>query len=192
MNVLTTTIAIFYHFIHSSYIHFLLLQALPMLPRQREETFQLVREGKISTFWGRFGLCSLVLALIYSSFVVWTTVLDPQLACLHILGGTGCSVDDDTGINIKVDYIISIILMVGILLYCYGIIWIFTFRIIGFKWSNYYWLPMICVLHLSNIPFWGSRDTKLVIARINFQSANWDYYCKQQTDLVAYLRRSIP
>ena len=109
-----------------------------MLQRQREETFQLVREGNTSTFWGCFGLCSLVLALIYTSVVIWTTVLDPQLACLRILGGTDCSVDVDTGINIKADYNISIILMVGILLYCYGIIGIFTFRIIGFKWSNYY------------------------------------------------------
>ena len=125
-------------FIIISYIHFLSLQALPMLPRQREETSQLVREGKISIFWGRFGLCSIVLVLIYTSVIIWTTVLDPQLACLRILGGTGCSVDDDIGISSKADYIISIILMVGILLYCYGVIGIFTFRIIGFKWSNYY------------------------------------------------------
>ena len=125
-------------FIIISYIHFLSLQALPMLPRQREETSQLVREGKISIFWGRFGLCSIVLVLIYTSVIIWTTVLDPQLACLRILGGTGCSVDDDIGISSKADYIISIILMVGILLHCYGVIGIFTFRIIGFKWSNYY------------------------------------------------------
>ena len=109
-----------------------------MLPRQREETFQLVREGKISTFWGRFGLCSLVLALIYTSCVIWTTVLDPNLNCLRILGGTGCDSKENTGINIQADYTISIVLMVGILLYCYGIIGVFTFRIIGFKWSNYY------------------------------------------------------
>jgi len=122
-------------FVLTEVINFSALLCLPMLPRQRKETRQLVKEGGTSSFWGKFGLISGLVALIYSSIISWVTVADPKIGCLNILGGTGCK--DASAVSAKVDYAFSIVLMAMVFLYCYVIIYIFTIRGQKVQWSNY-------------------------------------------------------
>jgi hypothetical protein len=122
-------------FILTELINFTALLSLPMLPRQRKETRLLVKEGGSSSFWGKFGLISGLVALIYSSIISWITVADPKIGCLNVLGGTGCK--DASAVGAKVDYAFSIVLMVMVFLYCYVIIYIFTIRGQKVQWSNY-------------------------------------------------------
>ena len=116
-------------------INFTGLLTLPMLPRQRAETRQLVKEGGTSSFWGKFGLFSGLIALIYASIVSWITVADPEIGCLRILGGTGC--ENASEASARIDYAFSLVLMAAVFLYCYGIIYIFTIRGQKVQWSNY-------------------------------------------------------
>jgi len=116
-------------------INFTGLLSLPMLPRQRAETRQLVKEGGSSSFWGKFSLVCCMIALVYSSIVSWITVADPEIGCLRILGGTGC--EDASEAAARVDYTLSLVLMAVIFLYCYGIIYIFTIQRQKVHWSNY-------------------------------------------------------
>lgn len=119
----------------SELINFTGLLTLPMLPRQRAETRQLVKEGGSSSFWGKFGLFSGLIALIYASIVSWITVADPEIGCLRILGGTGC--EDASEAAARIDYALSLVLMAAVFLYCYVIIYIFTIRGQKVQWSNY-------------------------------------------------------
>jgi hypothetical protein len=122
-------------FMLTELINFSGLLSLPMLPRQREEARELVREGGDSSFWGKFGIFSGLVFLIYASIVSWITVADPEIGCLRILGGRGC--EGASAVGAKVDYAFSIVLMASVLLYCYGIIYIFTIRGKKVQWSNY-------------------------------------------------------
>jgi len=96
------------------------LLALPMLPRQKKETRDLVALGEMSVFWGRFALISGAIFLIYSTIVTILTVLaHEEFGCYKILGGGGCTADES---NIPAYFLVS-----SVLLYCYGINFYHTF-----------------------------------------------------------------
>ena len=50
------------------------LLSLPLLPRQKKETRELVASGEKSKFWGAFALLSGLTFLIYSTIVTFVTV----------------------------------------------------------------------------------------------------------------------
>ena len=73
------------------------LLSLPMLPRQKEETRELVNSGESSSFWAKFTLISGGVFLIYSTCITFFTVAGAETyGCLKILGGSGCSADEHT------------------------------------------------------------------------------------------------
>jgi len=90
------------------------LFALPMLPRQRKETHELVAAGVTSPFWGFFALISALSFLTYSTIVSFMTVAGAETyGCYKILGGEGCSEDESSFL---------VIMLVGsVLIYCYGV-----------------------------------------------------------------------
>jgi len=89
------------------------LLSLPLLPRQKKETRELVAKGERSTFWGIYVICSMFLFLCYSTFTTFVTVRYHDVyGCMKILGGGGCSADESS--------ITAIGLVSAILLYCYG------------------------------------------------------------------------
>jgi len=96
------------------------LLSLPMLPRQKEETRELMENGGRSKFWAAFTLISGLLFLIYSTVVTFMTVAGADTyGCLKILGGRGCTEDESDGP--------VIFLMCFAFAYCYGINFYFTF-----------------------------------------------------------------
>lgn len=96
------------------------LFALPMLPRQKKETKELVAKGETSSFWAKFTLISATVFLLYSSLVTFLTVAGADsVGCMKILGGTGCT-DNESSIPVYV--LISLVF-----LYCYGVNFYFTF-----------------------------------------------------------------
>jgi hypothetical protein len=96
------------------------LLALPMLPRQKKETKELVAKGETSKFWAGFTLVSATIFLIYSTLVTFMTVgAADTLGCYKILGGEGCSPNES--------FIPVYCLMGACFLYCYGVNFYFTF-----------------------------------------------------------------
>ena len=89
------------------------LLALPLLPRQKRETRELVAKGERSTFWGVYVIGSAFTFLCYSTIVTYVTVRYHDVyGCMKILGGGGCSEDESST---------TALLLVGaILFYCYG------------------------------------------------------------------------
>jgi hypothetical protein len=89
------------------------LLSLPLLPRQKKETRELVAKGEQSTFWGAYVIGSAFIILCYSTFVTFVTVKYHDVyGCMKILGGGGCSVDESSTMALG---LVSVIL-----LYCYG------------------------------------------------------------------------
>lgn len=73
------------------------LFALPMLPRQKKETQELVARGEKSLFWAKFTLWSVLIFLVYSSVVTFMTVAGAdRFGCYKILGGTGCTENESS------------------------------------------------------------------------------------------------
>jgi hypothetical protein len=96
------------------------LLALPMLPRQKEETRKLVKMGESSAFWAKFTLISGGIFLVYSTCITFFTVAGAETyGCLKILGGAGCT-EDESSIPVY-------LLLIGTFAYCYGINFYFTF-----------------------------------------------------------------
>jgi len=88
------------------------LFSLPLLPRQKKETRELVASGEKSKFWGAFALLSGLTFLIYSTIVTFVTVaLHDVYGCFMIFGGTGCSAEESPAP--------ARFLVVASLLYCY-------------------------------------------------------------------------
>ena len=96
------------------------LLALPMLPRQKKETQELIKAGETSVFWAKFTLISATVFLIYSTIVTFLTVAGAdRYGCLKILGGSGCSENESS--------IPAFLLIAVVFLYCYGVNFYFTF-----------------------------------------------------------------
>lgn len=96
------------------------LFALPMLPRQKAATRELVENGETSSFWAAFTLVSGIVFLVYSTFVTFMTVgAADTLGCYKILGGTGCTENESS---------IPVFCLIGAcFLYSYGVNFYFTF-----------------------------------------------------------------
>jgi len=93
---------------------------LPLLPRQKKETQDIVALGETSRFWGRLALLSALTFLIYSSVVTFMTVAAADVyGCFKILGGEGCSAEESSTP--------AYALVAGVLLYCYGINFFLSF-----------------------------------------------------------------
>lgn len=89
------------------------LISLPLLPRQKKETRELVAKGEKSSFWGMFVIGSAFTFLCYSSFVTFVTVRYHDVyGCMKILGGGGCSAEESSAT--------ALLLVSSILFYCYG------------------------------------------------------------------------
>ena len=89
------------------------LLTLPLLPRQKKETRDIVAKGETSKFWGRYVMGSALTFLSYSTAVTFITVKYHDVyGCKKIFGGGGCSADESSGP--------AIFLVAAILLYCYG------------------------------------------------------------------------
>jgi len=90
------------------------LFALPMLPRQKKETRDMVALGETSVFWGMFALLSATVFLIYSTVVTFMTVAGADTyGCFKVLGGAGCSEHESS--------VPAYVLVACVLLYCYGV-----------------------------------------------------------------------
>jgi hypothetical protein len=89
------------------------LLSLPLLPRQKKETREMVAKGEKSSFWGCFVIVSAFTFLSYSTFVTFVTVKYHDVyGCMKILGGGGCSGEESSTMAFG--------LVTVILLYCYG------------------------------------------------------------------------
>ncbi|KAL9191362.1 hypothetical protein ACHAXT_001068 [Thalassiosira profunda] len=89
------------------------LLSLPLLPRQKKETRELVAKGEKSTFWGAYCIGSAFTFLLYSTVATFVTVRYHDIyGCAKILGGGGCSAEESS--------IATLALVSAILLYCYG------------------------------------------------------------------------
>jgi len=112
------------------------LFSLPMLPRQKKESAELLAKGETSTFWAKFTIWSAAIFLVYSTIVTFFTVgAADTLGCYKILGGNGCT---DNESSIPVYFLIGIVF-----LYVYGVNFYFTFWPIirgekKFEWSMFF------------------------------------------------------
>lgn len=89
------------------------LMSLPLLPRQKKETRELVAKGEKSTAGGLFVVLSAFIFLLYSTVVTVITVKYHDVyGCAKMLGGGGCSEEESS--------VMAVILVGAILLYCYG------------------------------------------------------------------------
>jgi len=89
------------------------LLTLPLLPRQKKDTRELVAKGERSAAWGKFVIISVTTFLVYSTFTTFVTVRYHEThGCLKILGGGGCD-DDESSIP-------ALCLVSFIFVYCYG------------------------------------------------------------------------
>ena len=89
------------------------LLTLPLLPRQKKDTRELVAKGERSSAWGKFVIISVTTFLVYSTFTTFVTVRYHEThGCLKILGGGGCD-DDESSIP-------ALCLVSFIFVYCYG------------------------------------------------------------------------
>jgi len=73
----------------SNVVQLLALLFLPLLPRQKAETQDLIKTGGSSRKWGIFTLVVLTFALIWSNVVNVLSVFE-STSCLVIAGGDGC------------------------------------------------------------------------------------------------------
>lgn len=89
------------------------LLALPLLPRQKRETRELVAKGEKSDFWGIYVIGSALIFLFYSTVVTFLSVRYHDVyGCMKLLGGGGCSADESSTMALG--------LVSAVLLYCYG------------------------------------------------------------------------
>ena len=89
------------------------LLSLPLLPRQKKETRELVAKGETSTFGGMYVVGSAVTFLLYSTIVTVVTVIYHDVyGCAKTLGGQGCSEEETSTL--------ALFLVSSILFYCYG------------------------------------------------------------------------
>jgi hypothetical protein len=96
------------------------LFALPMLPRQKKETKELMAKGETSAFWAAFTMISATIFLVYSTLVTFLTVgAADTLGCYKVLGGEGCT-ENESSIPVYC-------LMGACFLYCYGVNFYLTF-----------------------------------------------------------------
>jgi len=101
------------------FINLTSLFSLPMLPRQKAESKELVAKGETSSFWAKFTLISATIFLVYSTVTTFVTVgAADTLGCYKVLGGAGCSENES---SIPVYFLMGIVF-----LYCYGISFYFT------------------------------------------------------------------
>ena len=112
------------------------LLSLPMLPRQKQESCELVESGEESPFWAKFTLITGFCFLAYSTAITFLTVAGAETyGCMKILGGAGCTEDESS---------MPVYVLMGIaFLYCYGLNFYFTFwpAITGKKkltWSMFF------------------------------------------------------
>eukprot|EP00521_Asterionellopsis_glacialis_P010827 CAMPEP_0195302888 /NCGR_PEP_ID=MMETSP0707-20130614/31869_1 /TAXON_ID=33640 /ORGANISM="Asterionellopsis glacialis, Strain CCMP134" /LENGTH=263 /DNA_ID=CAMNT_0040366261 /DNA_START=1 /DNA_END=792 /DNA_ORIENTATION=- len=108
------------------------LLCLPMLPRQKKETRDLVARKERSTFWGKFTVVTALLFLTYSTIVTFVTVAASDVyGCFKMLGGSGCSANEsDTPAHM---------LVAGVLLFCYGVNFWHTFLPILMNQKKFSW-----------------------------------------------------
>lgn len=96
------------------------LLSLPLLPRQKKETREMVAKGEISSFWGSFVILSALTFLCYSTIVTFVTVKYHDVyGCMKVLGGGGCSADESSTMALG--------LVSCIFLYCYGVSFYLTY-----------------------------------------------------------------
>mmetsp|Transcript_21843 Transcript_21843/g.46132 ORF Transcript_21843/g.46132 Transcript_21843/m.46132 type:complete len:411 (-) Transcript_21843:254-1486(-) len=89
------------------------LLALPLLPRQKKETREIVSMGEKSPTCGKYVIYSLISFLCYSSIVTFVTVkYHDSYGCLKIFGGRGCTEHESS--------IPALFLVSSILAFCYG------------------------------------------------------------------------
>jgi len=112
------------------------LLSLPMLPRQKEESRDLLKSGESSAFWAKFTLISGAIFLLYSTVITFMTVAGAETyGCLKILGGAGCTEDESS---------IPVYCLLGAAFaYCYGLNFYFTFWPIvrgkeKFDWTKFF------------------------------------------------------
>lgn len=96
------------------------LFALPMLPRQKEEARDLLKNGGQSAPWAKYTLISASVFLIYSTVVTFLTVAGAdKWGCKKILGGRGCT-ENESSVPV-------ILLMAAVFAYAYGTNFVLTF-----------------------------------------------------------------
>ena len=89
------------------------LFALPLLPRQKKETRELVTKGETSKFWASYTLITGFIFLVYSTLVTFMTVAGSDTyGCYKVFGGAGCT-ENESSIPVYL-----LILMAFV--YCYG------------------------------------------------------------------------
>ena len=89
------------------------LLALPLLPRQKKETRELVEKGETSKFWASYTLITGFIFLVYSTLVTFLTVAaSDTYGCYKVFGGAGCT-ENESSIPVYL-----LILMAFV--YCYG------------------------------------------------------------------------
>jgi len=112
------------------------LLVLPLLPRQREEAWKIMKEGVQSAFWGGFALISGLVFLVYSTIVTFLTVAGADTyGCMAILGGPGCGAGG--GVDPGATTLLALIF-----LYCFFVFGCFVVRPIAkgekkFSWGMY-------------------------------------------------------
>jgi len=112
------------------------LLSLPLLPRQKKETRELVAKGETSGFWAGYTLISGFVFLVYSTLVTFLTVAGADVyGCYKVLGGAGCTEDESSA---------GVYLLIGVVfLYCYGTNFYLSFWpcIVGrekFSWDMFF------------------------------------------------------
>lgn len=112
------------------------LLSLPLLPRQKKETRELVAKGETSAFWGNFVIFSALTFLCYSTITTFVTVKYHDVyGCMKVLGGGGCSADESSAMALG--------LVTCILAYCYGVNFYLSYLPIltgerRFSWAMFY------------------------------------------------------
>mmetsp|Transcript_2587 Transcript_2587/g.3934 ORF Transcript_2587/g.3934 Transcript_2587/m.3934 type:complete len:687 (-) Transcript_2587:17-2077(-) len=112
------------------------LLSLPLLPRQKKETRELVAKGEKSSFWGSFVIFSALTFLCYSTLVTFVTVKYHDVyGCMKILGGGGCSADESSAMALG--------LVTCIFAFCYGVNFYLSYLPIltgerKFSWAMFY------------------------------------------------------
>ena len=117
-------------------LNFSSLLSLPLLPRQKKETRELVAKGETSNFWGKFCILSALTFLCYSTIATFVTVKYHDVyGCMKVLGGGGCSADESSNMALG--------LVTCILAYCYGVNFYLSYLPIftgerRFSWAMFY------------------------------------------------------
>jgi len=112
------------------------LLSLPLLPRQKKETRELVAKGESSVFWGNFVIFSALTFLCYATIATFVTVKYHDVyGCMKVLGGGGCSADESSTMALG--------LVTCILAYCYGVNFYLSYLPIftgerRFSWAMFY------------------------------------------------------